>query len=255
VRDTLDKIDPKLVFLATCFLLGLASEVGFRLARDGNEARKSQVGALLASMLGLLALLLAFTLTIVEDRFVDRSSLVVEEANSIDQAHLRAQLLPQPRADKVQELLREYVDVRLSVKKPADFAPALRKSDEIQHALWAEAAASAAEYPQSLPVSLFVSSINHLIDIGQQRVAETAYRRLPPKLLGTLFIVALLAFFVQGHNGGLSSVRVPIAALVVGVSVAVVLTMIVDIDRPWQGGVRVNQQPLQNVRQTLVARR
>jgi hypothetical protein len=260
VRETLDQIDPKIVFVITLALLGIVSEIGFRLARDGNERernedRKGQVGALLASMLGLLALLLAFILSIVEERFVERSELVIEEASAINQARLRAELLAPARASRVQQLLREYVDLTLSVKTPADLATVERKSEAIHRALWDEAKTSSAERPDSLPVSLFVSSINQLIDTGEKRVAAAVYRRLPGKLLAALYVVALLAFFVQGHSGGLAHARVPRAAVVVAFSVAVVLTLIVDIDRPWHGGIRINQQALENVRHALVARR
>jgi hypothetical protein len=260
VRAILDQVDPKIVFVVTLALLGVGSELGFRLARDGsehqkNEDKKGQVGALLASMLGLLALLLAFILAIVQDRFVERSELVVEEASAINQTHLRAELLPPARASRVQQLLREYVDLNLSVKKASDLENVERRTEEIQRALWAEATTSAAERPDSLPVSLFVSSINQLIDTGEKRLAAAVYRRLPGKLLLALYVVALLAFFVQGHSGGLAHARVPTAAVVVAFSVAVVLTLIVDIDRPWQGGIRISQQALENVKHALVARR
>jgi hypothetical protein len=255
VRETLDQINPKVVFLITVVLLALASELGFRMARDVNESKKGQVEALLASMLGLLALLLAFILAIVQDRYVDRASLVVDEANAIDQVHLRAEMLTPARSAKVQQLLREYVELHLSVRKASDLNPVQRKTEALHRELWAEATASAAERPNSLPVSQFVESVNRLIDVEQQRLAAIAYRRLPAKLLGALYLVALLAFFVQGHSGGMAQTRVPIAAVVVGFSVAVVLTIIVDMDRPWQGGIRVSQQAMENLRQTLVARR
>lgn len=255
MRETLDQIDPKVVFVVTAVLLGVASEIGFRLARDGNEGKKGQVEALLASMLGLLALLLAFILSIVQDRYVERGELVVEQANAIDVVHLRAEMLPRADAAKVQKLLRDYVELHLSVKKRADIEPIQHEVEDIHHALWDQAVAIATAHPDSMPAAMFTWSVNQLIDVDQKRIAAAVYRRLPAKLLGALYMIALLAFFVQGHNGGLVRSRVPIAAVVVGVSVATVLTMIVDLDRPWQSGIHVNQQAIQNVRQTLVSSR
>jgi protein-S-isoprenylcysteine O-methyltransferase Ste14 len=247
-----DRINPVAVFILTMFLLALWSELGFRMAPRPDPEKKTQVSELLASMLGLLALLLAFILTIVEDRFVERSELVVEEANAIEQTLLRSQLLPQVHAAAIRTQLSAYLDARLSVTDPSAVEPFKRRAEQIERALWNEAAASALEHPDSLPAALFVSSVNAVIDVGHKRLSAGIYRRLPGPLLFALFAVALLTAFVQGHEGGLARRRVA-AAIVVGVSVALVLTVIVDLDRPWHGSIHVSQQPLLDVKRALAA--
>jgi hypothetical protein len=63
----------------------------------------------------LVSLLLGFTLSMAVSRYGERRSLVVEEAICIGTTYLRAGTLPQPYRDHSQQLLRQYVDIRLEL--------------------------------------------------------------------------------------------------------------------------------------------
>jgi hypothetical protein len=64
-------------------------------------------------MLGLLAFLLAFTFGMAASRFELRRELVLDEANAIGTAYLRAALVPEPHRTEIRTFLRDYVDSRL----------------------------------------------------------------------------------------------------------------------------------------------
>ena len=78
----------------------LAVECGYRLGnwrhRHAIEEKDASVAAMTASILGLLAFMLAFTFSLAFSRFDNRREAVVEEANAIGTTWLRAQLLPEP---------------------------------------------------------------------------------------------------------------------------------------------------------------
>jgi hypothetical protein len=100
--------------LFVCMLL--AMEIGFRSGRRKQACATeaiTQANAVLAAMLGLLALLLAFTFSAALQRYENRSQTVVAEANAIGTTYLRAQLLPKGMPDEVQALLRQYLGVRI----------------------------------------------------------------------------------------------------------------------------------------------
>src|SRR5438552_2260367 len=86
--------------IAACFAAGLvlATEVGFRIGRwrstGLDEPAKGQVGAIQAAELALLGLFLAFTFSMAGSRYDARKQLVIDEANAIGTAYLRASLLP-----------------------------------------------------------------------------------------------------------------------------------------------------------------
>jgi hypothetical protein len=107
-----------IVTLAAFVLFLVAMEIGFRHGRAIGtaiaEAAKSQVSTLQAGVMGLLALLIAFTFAMADSRFAIQQRLVVEEANAIRTVSLGSQLLPEPYHSKIAALLRDYVDTRLA---------------------------------------------------------------------------------------------------------------------------------------------
>ena len=78
----------------------LASELGYRVGRrwhsDTHDAGREVFVAMKVSMLGLLALLLAFAFGMAADRFTERQRLVTDEANMLHRVLLYGSLLPEP---------------------------------------------------------------------------------------------------------------------------------------------------------------
>ena len=95
-------------------------------------------------MLGILALLLAFTFSLSLQRYEDRSDAVVDEANAIGTAYLRSQLLPAAVRDDVRRLLGEYVDLRvrtgtIATNEKQPLAALLDQAGGLQNRLWEQA--------------------------------------------------------------------------------------------------------------------
>ncbi|MDP1765389.1 MAG: hypothetical protein Q8K83_00665 [Methylotenera sp.] len=87
-----------LIALVLFIFMILAIEVGYRLGHKvkmrASESYKAHIDAAQTSLLGILALLIAFTFSIALQRFDSRSDAVVDEANAIGTAYLRTQLIP-----------------------------------------------------------------------------------------------------------------------------------------------------------------
>src|SRR5215469_10522932 len=101
-----------------CFALMLvASETGFRLGRrsgnQGTKDAKSQHLTVEAGILGVLGLLLGFTMAMALSRYEVRKQLVLQEAQAIGSAHLLTQLLPGEDAKAIADLLRSYTNSRI----------------------------------------------------------------------------------------------------------------------------------------------
>src|SRR6185436_13977310 len=86
------------VFLMAAMLL--SSELGYRTGRrwhsDTHEAGREVFVAIKVSLLGLLALLLAFAFGMAADRYAERQRLVTDEANMLHRVLLHGTLLPEP---------------------------------------------------------------------------------------------------------------------------------------------------------------
>lgn len=113
----LDAISVSGFFLAALAFGLLALEIGYRIGSwrhvHAIEEKEVPVGAMVASVLALLAFMLAFTFGLAASRFDARRQVVVDEANAIGTTWLRSRLLPEPQKSEAARLLREYVDVRV----------------------------------------------------------------------------------------------------------------------------------------------
>lgn len=241
---------------ALCVVLLVANlvldECGFRLGRlRASRTRKENdtiVGAIVTTELGLLAFLLAFTFGVVTSRFDERRRVLVDEANAISTTYLRAALLPEAQGAAARRLLRDYVDVRLQVAGGTAVDEALRRSENIHQELWTQAVIAAQHDPQSIPTSLFVQSLNDMIDEHSLRVMTAVRNRMPLAVWVVLFGVGLLSFFTMGYQAGLTrGSRTPVTIVVAATFVAVIW-LVADLDRPHEGFLRVNQEPMLEVR-------
>jgi hypothetical protein len=66
-----------------------------------------------------------------------------------------------------------------------------------------------------------------------------------------LFAVAVLSFGSIGYHSGLTGARRSPAVLPLAVIFAAVMWMVVDLDRPQEGLLRVSQQPMIDLRATM----
>ena len=113
----LDPIPVTLVFVGFMIVAIIASEIGFRIGRwwqrrsPGEQEGPTEM--LVGSILTMLAFLLAVTMGMASDRFDARHGLVRDEANTIRTTFLRAGYLAEPYGKDIQNLLREYVPLRV----------------------------------------------------------------------------------------------------------------------------------------------
>jgi hypothetical protein len=98
--ELLYNVDSGIIIIAFLIALIAALEIGHRLDRKAraqiDDTGKSQATGLQTAIIGLLGLLLAFTLSMAISRYETRRQLVVDEANALGTTYLRAKMLPPP---------------------------------------------------------------------------------------------------------------------------------------------------------------
>ena len=151
--------------------------------------------------------MLGFTFSLAASRFDDRRRIVIDEANAIGTTYLRAGMLPEQQASVVQPLLREFVDVRLSMVDPTAIEAGLARSADLQQRLWAEATAAFNEDPHSLVAGLFTQALNDVIDLHAKRNMFALHSRLPELVWLVLYLIALAAMMSLGYQQGLAGSR------------------------------------------------
>ena len=169
------------LFVAMVVVILLSVEAGYRLGgyrrQHSQQEKEAPVGAMTGTTFGLLAFMLAFTFGLAASRHDTRREVLLDEANAIGTAYLRAGLLPEPHRAEIRDLLRQYVDVRLEGVQPGKLEPALRRSEELHVVLWAQAVAVAEKSPGPI-TGLFVQSLNEVIDLHSKRGGSVAVRGL-----------------------------------------------------------------------------
>ena len=235
-----------------------ASEIGFQLGRRGrpsnNDSTRSQVNMLQAASLGMLALLLGFTFSMALTRFETRKQLVLDEADAIGTTYLLAQLLPEPACKEVSGLLRRYVDVRLEFYQAGTDQRRLQKVDEdtkkLHRALWSHAIATGRQDPRAIPTGLFIQSLNDVIDLHDKRVTAMG-NHVPESIFIVLLIVATLSLGLVGYGAGIGKDRSLLPTVISVILISSVILLIMDLDRPRRGLIKVSQQNMVDLQNSL----
>lgn len=248
----LDMLPIWAVYVVTVILALVAAEIGFRIGlnrqrKNPTEGETRATGTVVAGILGLMAFLMAFSIGIVINQQGNRKALVVEEANAVGTAYLRADFLSEPDRTSTQDLLREYVEIRIAAAAdPSTLGAVLTRSEEIQNELWSIVVNTVRQGNESDIIGLFVESINDVIDVHSLRLAALDLRL--PRMLGVvLYIATLLSFLLVGIANSLDGKRDITAILIFTLAFVAVLTIIVDLDRPQQGLFTVSQKALSDL--------
>lgn len=232
----------------TMLLIGGAAEFGnwvglrFHAAKEENADASTLAGA----TLGLLALLVAFSFSMAEERFNLRSEMVFEEANAIGSTANFALMLPQPVQKPILAMLRDYTTIRISLgvtDDPVKMERDIARSVALQADLWQQATVVMMENQRSLAVYQFVQSLNEMNNIHEKRLTYLR-NHVPSAVILMLIGTAMVAMGFTGYNAGVIGVRRHMTAYIMTLTIALLIMLVVDLDRPNRGVINVPVQAL-----------
>jgi hypothetical protein len=246
-----------LVFVGTVLVALLAVELGYRrgrfrqhrASRADDQEKEAPVGAMVGTTLGLLGFLLAFTFGIAADTFHERKLAQLHEANGIESVFLQSRLVPEPHGSEIRGLLRQYVDARLRWTGDLPGGPGLL-AEPLLREVWT-LAIDYARADRSDVSAAFLEAVDDLGHAGAERVLLREHSHIPGAYWAALGMIAVLAFAAMGYHGGVAgTTRSPVMAAV-AVTFSLVIALIVDIDRPGEGWVNVQQDAMFEVRELM----
>jgi hypothetical protein len=251
--ELLDSVPLWGILAGVVALLCLGLEAGFRFGQWRKsripDEREQLAGAMVASILGLVALVLGFTFSLGAQRFDARRLGVLDEANAIGTTWLRTRFLPQPQGTESKRLLREYVDVRLRAVQQGRTAEEISRSNELQMQLW-DHAVEARQASDSISTGLYIQSLNQVIDLHATRMLSLR-SRIPLVLWLALYFLATLGITAVGYQSGLAAARRSPAAIALVLAFTCVLYLIADLDRGQEGLLRVSQNPMLELQESM----
>ena len=243
------------LLVAMVIIIEVGQYIG-RAARERDSAPpKEHVSGIQAALLGMLALLLGFTLSLSLQRFDGRSAAVVEEANAIGTAYLRTDFLPLSVREDAKRLFRSYVVLRIkagtaSSADDSGRSPLLQRANDELGALWVLARKAVVEDPDPVRTGLFIQALNDAIDSAGKREAALN-RHVPEVVLLLLFGTFLMGGLIVGYSSGLGGYRAFFATYVMVGLIVVLVFIIVDLDRPRRGLIQVSQSSMTELRSSM----
>ncbi len=235
------------VVLAAAMLAGWSA--GWWRGRTvGREKHDIPASKFNDAILALLGLLLAFTFSISLARHEQRRQMLVTDSNAIGDFYTSVSLLKEPVRGKLQAVVRQYVEHRLSLTKSiVDEATLQQRLGEIQEMHHQMESLVGEAVDEGTPVVVpLVNTLNDLTSSHASRLAALR-DRLPPSVVLLLVMAAVISMALLGWQQGASGERHPGATLGFTVLVCMVVWVTLDLNQPQRGWITVSQEPLQQL--------
>jgi hypothetical protein len=230
---------PLLVFAISLAAQWLAAFLGsFLRAHIGSLGRASHqdIDIILGATVTLLALMIGFSFSMAVTRYDQRKNYEEAEANAIDTAFLRADLLPGGDAAHLRDLLKKYLDLRIAfyAADPQRIAKITADTANMQDKLWQAILPAANAHPTPI-AALAVAGINDVFDA--QGNAQAAWlNRLPTGVWAIMGLIALATNVLIGvserRKGMLLLLNLPVI-------ISTSFLLIADIDNPRGGLIHI----------------
>jgi hypothetical protein len=230
-------------------LLTVISEIGFQLGFRTSKhlpADKETTGisTMTGGMLGLVAFLLALSISFSQDRFETRRHTTVDEANTIGTAWLRTGYAD-AAGKPIAALIDEYAHIRLAylrAQAPDEEATLVARTNAMQSRIWQETLPLLKEMPAPLAASL-AGSLNDMFDASLvERYAIES--RVPLEAAMMLLVGALLTVGALGYQMGLVGRRPLVPALLLLLMLSGGMMLLIDMSQPRLGFTQIDPTPM-----------
>jgi hypothetical protein len=221
------------------------SRLGYRIAlrRRIPSDDQNQFGVVEAAILGLLGLLLGFTLQGSMSHLDEKRRLIVQEANAIGTAYLRIDLLDSSDQPELRQLFRSYLEARLRVYDTVDAGEnpeqAMAQTLQLQSRIWDRGVQSRSWGGMQIAGALVVTAFNEMIDVTTARIFADR-TRLPGLILILLCGASALSSLLIGYGMALQKHRSPIHCAAFCLIISATVYVLLDLDNPRLGLIRLD---------------
>ncbi|MCC6227640.1 MAG: hypothetical protein IT432_00235 [Phycisphaerales bacterium] len=244
---------PTITLFLFCFVPTLACTwLGVRWGRRVAPERRPEnnhLGTVQGALLGLLGLMLGFAFSGAMSRFTERQDALYAEANAIENAYDRVELLP--TRDQIRSILREYADLRLKLFEATHDGDDAELQQQLQERYDA-AFAACIEGVRQVPAmaNLQIPVVEAINDQFARRMALSR-RHMPAEFVIVMLICSAASLGAIGYGAGLVERRSMSVTICLALLTATALFITVDFDRPRRGLIRLDPAPLKELNQKL----
>ena len=116
--------------------------------------------------------------------------------------------------------------------------------------MWTEVSTPAINSPNKMS-ALVVQAVNNIIEIHQKRLRMGLHTRIQAGIWLALFAISFLTMMVIGVQTGLQNKRHMIAILPLSLTFTVLVTLVLDLNQPQNGMIKVSQDGMVELSNTL----
>lgn len=236
------------LFIGITFIILLAFYItGYSTGKKNNikkpASHLSSISGLLAGLMALLGILLAFSFSLSSSRFDLRKQLIIDESLNIGTAYFRLGLLSDANLTKeVRSLLKKYLDSRIKYYEAGASESLMNKqmasAENLQVLVWMKTAEIGKTSP-NINTSLISQSLNSMIDITGS-ISGSLRNHVPQLILLMLIAVAAFTIFTMGYSHGLALDYNIWFSLGINLIICSILLLIIDMDTPFIGPIKVD---------------
>lgn len=241
------------MLISTWLFLGVISALTYHYGKyDRNKERVNPSDMIPSSILGLLALILGFTFSLVVQRYESRRALAVEEANAISTAYIRGTLLHPVKGINLQDYYRAYLRNRilfyesLGTPEHPKIASAVI---ELKQKILMHLQEVVKEERGAIP-SAYIYALTEMFDVEDERTFAL-HRNLPVTLYFLILLLSAVTigsfYFDRGYNGETVHWRPLLLIFVFGIMIA----FIHDMDHPTTGFITITQEAITNLEEVM----
>jgi hypothetical protein len=230
-------LDASYIVIFLFFSMLLAIRIGYTIGFKKPKKDSDDFG-ILSSLLGLVALLLAFTFGMAGSRYENRRTNVINEANSIGTAILRSDVYPDSLKKVYKADFQTYLNARIdyfeSNRDDDKINSSLKKSEEYSKKLWNRASFYAKNKDYFIQSNMMLPALNDMFDAASS--TNTVYNSaVPESIVYLLLVFSIIISFYIGYSSG--SKKIMDKYFIVGFCLlsCVVILVTLDLDRPRRG--------------------
>ena len=244
------------LFVGMMVCLELGRRVGLEQAARFGDASRVGVGVVDGAVYGVLALLLGFMFSGATSRFDNRRQLMINEVTALHNAWFRLDTLPDRVQSEIRATFRAFVDALIAwYAKPVGSADSEREyvaATQAGRELWDRSVATALSEDGEKSRMLVLPALNEMyMAVDRERLGRHIH---PPVVIYVMLaIAAMAAALFAGYSMANTTTRNWVFMLGVATTIAIVTYVIIDLEFPRVGLVRVDRfdRALVEMRKTM----
>ena len=233
-----------LLFVGMLLFLEMGRRVGMRWLTKRVVGERDAFSTMETALFALFGLLIGFTFSGALDRFDARRRLITEEANAIDTAYARLELVSEPSRTELKQTFRDYVDSRIETyrrlpnTKAADEEVA--RTNAIGRTLWTQSvAATRAPDAHADAGKILLPALNTMFDMTATRMMANRMHT-PIALYVMLLLLALWCASLAGHAVAAVKPRSVAHTVAFAAFTAGTVFLILEFEYPRRGFIRID---------------